>query len=151
MIDHTLGRDLEFNKITEQIYIGTTQCCGVRLADELVNDGVTAVISLESERVDSPFGVNAYLWLPTLDNQAPTVAQLWLGVDFIRRVVGAGEKVFVHCLLGHGRSPLMVASYFVAEGMSVEQAWDKILAARPVAHLNALQLSALHNFANQAR
>jgi protein-tyrosine phosphatase len=136
----------EYNKITEYIYIGTNQCCQLHFKKELLKKGITADISLEKERIDAPFGVDYYLWLPVKDHTAPTQKQLIMGVDFIEDLIKNKIKVYVHCQRGHGRAPTLVAAYLISKGKTVDEAVKYIKKKRPVIHPNTIQKNALKRF-----
>jgi len=72
------------------------------------------IVDLTSEfprRVETP----QYLCLPTLDMEAPTLAQLQEGVDAIQNATG---PVYVHCAAGHGRSATVVAAVLLARNIA---------------------------------
>lgn len=48
---------LDYDEITDGISIGTNQCCRAHFDERLRQEGITADISLEEDRVDQPFGV----------------------------------------------------------------------------------------------
>lgn len=137
---------MEYSRITDQIYIGTNFCCGTHFDPELLKQGVTYDLSLEEERVDSPTGGAAYLWLPIQDMHAPTEQQFLMGIAFINAAVQSGHKVYVHCKNGHGRAPTMVAGYLISNGMTTDEAIALIMRKRPEAHLQAEQRDALRQF-----
>jgi len=137
---------MEYSRITDQVYIGTNFCCGTHFDPELLKQGVTYDLSLEEERVDSPTGGAAYLWLPVKDMHAPTEQQFSMGIAFIGAAVKAGRKVYVHCKNGHGRAPTMVAGYFIVNGMTTDEALELIKRKRPEIHLQQEQLNALRQF-----
>lgn len=141
----------DYNQITPQIFIGTNLCCQVHFDEHLLSLGITGDCSLEEESLDAPFGVKYFLWLPVKDDTAPTQTQLKVGVSFINDLVKAGEKVFVHCAKGHGRSPTLVAAYFVFKGMAVDEAIATIKGQRPEVHLVLAQIEALRSFAASRR
>lgn len=147
MEGHVLGDHLEYNQITDYIYIGTNQCCQINVAQELLQEGIRAIVSLEEDRSDTPFGVDYYLWLPTTNDKAPTQAQLNVGVAAITELVRSKQKTYVHCMLGHGRAPTLVAAYLISTGLTVDQAVAQVVARRPVVHLNDAQRGALQEFA----
>jgi len=140
----------EYNQITDQIFIGTNMCCQAHFDEELINKGITTLISLEGEEVDAPFGVEFFSWIPVADNHAPTMDQFELGVTALDKLVHMGKKVYVHCKHGHGRAPTLVAAYFISKGDALKDAVAKIKEKRPVMHLNEVQLGALRQFAEQA-
>lgn len=133
-----------YNRITPNIYLGTNTCCQMHFDKKLLAKGVTLDVSLEGERIDQPFGVGYYVWLPTRDHTAPSMRRLEMGVSAMKSAIDAGEKVYVHCKNGHGRGPTMVAAYLIAEkGMSVEDALARIKKNRPEIHLEPSQVKRL--------
>jgi len=82
-IDHPQIPTLEYNYITNGIYIGTNQCCQTHFDEKLKKEGIEADISLEEEKIDAPFGIQI-LYLDS--NQNPycsdlRATQLWRGDD----------------------------------------------------------------------
>ena len=137
---------MNHSQIDEYIWIGTNQCCRTHFEKALLDAGLSADISLEENRVDAPFGVESYLWLPTVDHTAPSQEQLELGSWHIKHLVDAGRKVYVHCKNGHGRAPTLVASFYIREGMDVDKAIETIKAKRPEVHIEKIQREALEAF-----
>jgi len=134
---------LDYHKITDYIYIGTNQCCQTHFDERLLARKIRADISLEKNRLDAPFGVEYYLWLPTADRQAPTPRQLELGIAMLRFCVKHRISVYVHCKNGHGRAPTLVAAYLMTTGMNAAQAVAQVKKRRPITHLNKIQVKAL--------
>jgi dual specificity MAP kinase phosphatase len=137
---------MEFSRITPGIYLGTNQCCQVHYQLELIERGVTHDISLEGEHVDEPYGADSYLWLPTEDHQAPSLTALKMGVAYIEQILRFGGQVYVHCKNGHGRSPTLVAAWFISRGKTLAQAIALIKRKRPEIHLEKSQIAALKQF-----
>lgn len=138
----------EYNYISDGIYIGTNSCCQMPFFHKkLLKKGVGADISLEENRVDEPFGIKYFLWLPVKDKTAPTIKQLKLGVEVIKQLISMKVKVYVHCLLGHGRSPTLVAAYYINQGMEVMEAIDFLIRKRPTIHLEKTQIKKLKEYA----
>lgn len=119
--------------------------------DSLLKKGVKADISLEKERLDSPEGVEYFLWIPVKDHKAPAKKQLLVGARFIKSLVENKIKTYVHCKRGHGRSPTLVAAYYVLTGMKAEEAVEKIRKKRHVMHLTREQISALKRFEKEVK
>lgn len=138
----------EFSEITPQLFIGTNQCCQSHFSDKLLTLGITIDISLEEDRIDAPFGVESYLWLPVKDHAPPTKDQLNMGVAFLSTAVMAGKKVYVHCKNGHGRAPTLVAAYFLSTGKSMSETFDVLLKKRPTIHLEDTQKETLDHYFN---
>jgi len=108
--------------------------------------GITAVVNLRSEHqdvFDRPFPI-AYLWLPVTDFTAPEPDQLLMAARFIDTAVAAGRRVLVHCRLGVGRSPTVVAAWLVFTGLAPAEAIRQVEEApgsrtRPVISRAALE------------
>ena len=147
MEEHPGGEHiLEYNQITDEIYIGTNMCCQVDFAKELLDKGITAVISLEAEKMDNPSGVDYFLWLPVVDHYAPTDKQLRLGLQTLEFFVKEGIKLYAHCKHGHGRAPTLVIAYFIKQGMGVDEAIEFVKSKRPSMHLNEIQIESLREY-----
>ncbi len=139
--------EFEYSKITDQIYIGTNQCCVAHFKKNLIQRGIHADISLEEKRIDAPFGAKYYLWMPVRDHAAPNPRQFEAGTRFLDELIRSGEKVYVHCRRGHGRAPALVAAYLALYGhLSPEKAFQLIRQRRPAVHPNARQMSAVKKF-----
>jgi len=145
--NHRDGSILDYNYITDGIYIGTNQCCALGLSEVLKKDGITVDISLEDTRLDHPFGVAMYVWLPTPDHTPPTIGQLTFGVQALKETVRQKRKVYVHCKNGHGRASTLVAAYFISLGKTVDESVEIIKNGRPAIHLQDIQKEALELFA----
>jgi predicted protein tyrosine phosphatase len=144
----TVGRPvLRYCSVTPQLYVGGQ--ISARGWHWLRARGLTADVNMRSEFDDAANGIapDAYLWLPTDDDHAPTLDQLRTGVDFIRQAIGRGGKVYVHCTSGVGRAPTMAAAYLISTGLSVDQAWALIRRTRPFVKPTPPQLAALEQFA----
>lgn len=146
MNTHPQTIQLEYDYISEGIYIGTNQCCQTHFDEKLKKEGITADISLEEERMDAPFGVDFYVWIPIKDRSAPTQDQLDFEVSVLEKLVAMKKKVYVHCQNGHGRAPTLVAAYLIQQGKTPTEAVDFIKSKRPTIHLEEVQRLALERF-----
>ncbi len=140
-----------YSRITPQVYVGGQY--GQRGKRKLEAEGITAGLNLRMEFDDAQHGLALaqYCHLPTVDDDAPSMEDLQRGVNFIRRVVSAGGKVYIHCAGGVGRAPTMAAAYFVTQGMTVEEALALIRRTRPFINITPPQLARLHEFAQAHR
>ena len=139
-----------FSRITDEIWLGGQPA--ERAWPRLFERGISGVVNMRSEHdYEHELDVDAirYLQLPTDDNEAPKLEHLSAGVDFIRREVGRGGKVYIHCWEGLGRGPTMAAAYFVSQGCVPEDAWDQIREVRPFVRPTDGQLERLREFARQ--
>ncbi|MBI4457368.1 dual specificity protein phosphatase family protein [Candidatus Uhrbacteria bacterium] len=133
----------EFSQITDQVFIGTNACCRVHFEDRLLKLGVSADISLEEKRIDHPFGIDAYLWLPTKDHTPPSRENADVGISALKKLLEQGRKVYIHCQNGHGRGPTLFAAYLISTGMKPDDAIALIAAKRPATHLEPSQIDFL--------
>lgn len=149
-IPHPKHIPFEYNKITKYIYLGTNQCCQTHFKKSLLKKGIRADVSLEREKLDQPAGVRYFIWLPVADHKAPTQKQLLIGAKLIKDFVDNKIKVYVHCKRGHGRSPTLIAAYFILEGISFKNAIRKIREKRDI-HQTIGQLNALKKFESKLK
>lgn len=140
---------IDFNYITDGIYIGTNQCCQTHFDEELKKLGITADISLEEDRLDAPFGIDFYAWIPVKNHMPPTTDQMEFGVTILEKLVAMKKKVYVHCKNGHGRAPTLVSAYLIRKGKSPEEAEALIKSKRPTIHLEETQREALRDFSRK--
>jgi len=146
----TLGAPPEnYSRITTQVHVGGQFTAGGWR--RLQMRGVTAVVNLREEFDDAEAGIAPphYLYLPTIDDTPPTIAQLSQGVRFMHSEITNGGQVYVHCMLGVGRSATMVAAYLVATGMTPPAAWKAIRRRRPFIQPTIGQEARLAEFAAQ--
>lgn len=147
-VSHDAPTQLSFNQITDHIFIGNNVCCQVHFDSELLEFGIEVDISLEKERIDEPYGVEMFTWIPVTDHTAPTQDQLRYGVSAIDQSVQMNKKVYVHCQNGHGRAPTLVAAYFISRGEGVDEAIARIAKKRPEIHLEDVQVTALRLYSD---
>ena len=140
---------LDFNYIADGIYIGTNQCYQTHFDERLKKEGITADISLEEDRLDAPFGVDFYVWMPVQNHTAPKRDQLEFGVSVLEKLVSMGKKTYAHCKNGHGRAPTLVAAYLIKKGQSPAGAEAFIRSRRPSMHLEDAQRRALEDFSRK--
>lgn len=145
--NHVTGRHgFDYSVISEDVIIGTNMCCQFGFAKELLEKDVLADMSLEDEKVDAPHGVDYFLWLPTVDGDAPSPDKLELGVRTIEFFVKKGIKMYIHCKNGHGRAPTLYIAYLVKSGMDFDAAFSSLKQKRPGIHLTEKQVHALKTY-----
>ena len=138
---------LYYSRITPQLHVGGQYTAGG--LRKLAARGVTAVVNLRDEFDDAEAGIapDQYLHLPTVDDTPPTTEHLCEGVRFIRDELASGGQVYVHCMLGVGRSVTLVAAYLVYTGMTPTAAWRTIRRRRPFIQPTAGQVAQIAAFA----
>lgn len=119
-----------YSRVTPQLYVGGQH--RRRGWASMHAYGINAVVNLR-RRDDRKRGVAPplYLHLPTRDNFAPSMEALNKGVQFITTRIAAGDVVYVHCGVGVGRAPTLVAAYLVSTGTTPEAAWERLREVRP--------------------
>ena len=117
----------------------------------LASRGVTAVVDMRIEFDDNEAGLapERYLYLPTVNDKAPTLEHLHAGAAFITEEIARGGGVYVHCEAGVGRAPTMAAAYLVSTGLTPDQAWTRIRQVRPFIRLQPVQVEQVERFAGQ--
>jgi dual specificity MAP kinase phosphatase len=120
-----------FTRITPQLFVGGQY--SRKGWATLARRGATAAVSMRAEYDDRGEGFlpPRYLHLPTVDNHAPTLDQLWQGIHFVHDELERGGQVYIHCWEGVGRGPTMLAAYLVFTGLKPSEAWAKIRVVRP--------------------
>lgn len=144
--DHEPIKVLEYNHIENGIYVGTNVCCVTHFVKELKDKNIEADISLEAKKLDKPFGVNFYVWLPVEKNQAPSQDQLDFGTEAIDKLIKLKKKIYIHCENGHSRTTTLLAAYFIKLGKNMDEAINLIKNKRPGVHLHDSQILALKIF-----
>ncbi len=104
--------------------------------------GATTVVCLVEERevsghwpgyadwLHQHLGVDA-VWFPIHDLNAPTLERTEpLLFDLLARI-DRGEHLLVHCAAGIGRTGTIAACILVRQGMTVEDALERVRTARP--------------------
>lgn len=134
------------SQITPQLHVGGQY--RRRGWSRLQKRGITAVVNLRLEFDDAEAGLapERYLYLPTVDDQAPTLEHLRDAVAFIAAELAAGGSVYIHCGSGIGRAPSVAAAYLVSSGLTPEQAWAQIRAHRPFIRPTSVQLQRIRYF-----
>jgi protein-tyrosine phosphatase len=114
--------------------------------------GITAVVNLRIEFDDARAGIapSQYLYLPTVDDHAPSLEHLSEGAQFIANAVKNGGGVYVHCGSGIGRAATMAAAYLTGTGLTPEQAWARIRDVRPFIRPTPVQVEQLERFAAES-
>lgn len=148
------GHLFDYSKISSNIYIGSDLCkgniCPIH-SEEFKKLGVCVELNLSAEKKEvPPDEIDIYAWLPVVDGYPPNPDQLILGTSIINEAVENGNTVYVHCRNGHGRSPTMLAAYFVKyKNMSVDEAIKLLKDKRSEVHIENLQKKALNKFASK--
>ncbi len=132
-----------FDRITDIIYLGS-RIASLDDFHRLKAHGVRACVDMKQEGAD-PWTFDAFLWLPTLDHDAPSPVHLRMGIAFLRQCEQAKVPVFVHCMAGVGRSSTLVLAHLLAgefAGREPQAALDFLCARRACVDPNPRQIAA---------
>lgn len=112
---------MNFSQITPDIYIGSEFFS--HEIDKLKNLGITAILSLENRVYDIKNKLDQYgidyeeVFVP--DYTVPNSYAMEKAVNYIDSVISSGGKIYIHCIGGTGRSPLVLLTYLVKSGKNV--------------------------------
>jgi protein tyrosine phosphatase (PTP) superfamily phosphohydrolase (DUF442 family) len=137
---------LKYSQVTPQLFVGPQyKANGLRY---LQRNGIHAVVNMRIEHDDAIRGLapEQYCYLPTIDDDAPSIEDLDSGVVFIDQVINSGGKVYIHCGAGVGRAPTMAAAYLISKGDTLEGALNTIRKARPFIYLMPPQMKRLQEY-----
>jgi hypothetical protein len=137
---------IKYSQITPEIFVGAQYShLGKRKLEQL---GFHSSINLRHEFDDAmhDLALGNYCYLPTVDENPPTLKQLKTGVSFIEQNIRHGRKVYIHCQAGMGRAPTMAAAYLITKGFPLDKAVEMIKEGRPFINIRATQLDQLAQF-----
>lgn len=137
----------ETSQVAPQLFVGGQHYRhGLARMREL---GIGGTLNLRDESDDTRRGLALarHMWLPTPDDDAPTLDQLESGTRFIKQVMAEGAGVYIHCAQGVGRAPAMAAAYLISEGSDPTAALEKIRAVRPFITPTPVQRARLEEWA----
>lgn len=140
-----------YSKIADNLYLGSDFCqAGVCLlhAAEFAKLGIFVEINLSKEENElPPTNLESYVWLPVPDGGVPTTDQFDIGTSVINEALVNSRAVYVHCRNGHGRSPTLIAAYFIRyQGKSVDEAVAFTQGQRNEIHVEFPQREALQKY-----
>ena len=132
-----------FDRITEWIFLGS-RIASLGDYRRLREIGVRACVDMKDEGAD-PWTFEAFLWLPTVDHDAPSPAHLQMGIAFLRQCERGRMPVLVHCMAGVGRSTTLVLAHLLAgshRDAGAGEALAFLAARRPVVNPSQRQVAA---------
>src|SRR5690348_10615693 len=117
---------------------------------EVARYGITHIIDMQIEFDDrplaEPYGIEV-LWNATDDDfQLKDPELLERGVQFARRALDAGGKVFIHCAAGVHRAPMMTLAVLCSDGWDLHEAMQMMVARRPVVDFAEVYVDSVERF-----
>ena len=100
----------------------------------LRQQGIEVLVSLTEDRPRRDWAEDAGLLVfhePLEDMEAPSPEQLDRAVSAVLRATEKNMPVAVHCAAGMGRTGVVLAGYFVAKGLTAENAIARVRRLRP--------------------
>lgn len=140
-----------YSKIADNLYLGSDFCQGgvcLLHGAEFEKLGIFVEINLSKEENElPPTNIESYIWLPVADGSVPTPDQFDIGTSAINEALKNGKAVYVHCKNGHGRSPTLIAAYYIRfQGKSVDEAVAFTQGQRNEIHVELAQREALQKY-----
>ncbi len=110
---------MQYAKITEELFLGPKP--NAKDIAELKTKGITSILSCLEPRevtltITETCRKEGLLWtqVPIPDafyGKIPTCEQIFQAVDQLEAWLSSGQKVYLHCFEGRGRSPLIAMAY----------------------------------------
>jgi atypical dual specificity phosphatase len=120
----------------------------------LRTQGIEVLVSLTEDRPRRDWAEDAGLLVfhePLEDMEAPSPEQLDRAVSAVLRATEKNMPVAVHCTAGLGRTGVVLAGYFVAKGLTAENAVARVRRLRPGSVETEEQEKAVAQFARRWR
>lgn len=117
----------------------------------LKDKGIKAIVCLlEDGTIVESYEKNGFekLWLPIIDDKAPTIEQVEKLIQFMDEQDKKGNQVSIHCKGGRGRTGTMIASYLISKGSSFDEAMKLIDDKQPNAIKKEFQINFLKELSN---
>jgi len=127
----------------------------------LFEQGIRAIISLTEHplTIQTEIGSDVfadigltYLHTPILDQHPPKSETIWKTIQFIDQMKEQHRPTLIHCHAGVGRTGTVIHAYYLAEGLSLEEAKAKVKKLRPSSQflmLSDKQKAFLESFAKE--
>lgn len=114
--------------------------------NKLVDYNIDIVINARAEQHDDVYELSkrgiAYFWIPIGDYGAPRSDQIDTFIKLVDK--HSDKKILVHCSVGRGRSPMLVACWLILYRHStIKETMDYIISKRQVVELTENQLRKL--------
>lgn len=117
--------DYPLTWVTGHLAVGHAPMSYIEL-DSLKAQGIDAIVNLCGEytdlhEIEQSAGFEVF-FLPVEDENAPAMAAMEAGLDWLDEAMYLGKKVLVHCRHGIGRTGTFVTAYLLRRGFTMRQA-----------------------------
>lgn len=136
----------KYSQITPQLFVGPQyRQAGKRKLESLE---INSSLNLRIEFDDSAHGLalKNYCYIPVINEHAPSLEQLQQGISFIQQEIANGKKIYIHCQGGLGRAPTFAAAYLISQGLTTNEAIEKIQLIRPFIDIKPGQKEQLQKY-----
>ncbi len=123
----------ELTWITDNLAVGYAPMSYAEL-DSIKEQGIDAIVNLCGEfcdlhEIEEKSGFEVF-FLPIPDENAPDMAEMEKGLQWLDEAIYLGKKVLVHCRHGIGRTGTFVTGYLLRRGMGMKLAEKKLKGTR---------------------
>jgi len=113
---------------------------GIDILVSLLTPEEEATLGLEEEGAHARAHGLEFFSHPVPDRKVPEAPrETWVLAAGLADRFAAGKKIAVHCRMGIGRSPLLLACILVSRGLAPDDAWTAIGTARGLAVPDTLE------------
>ena len=148
---------MEFDWIEPGVLAASGIPLGAQDLRSLHKHGIRAIVSLTEYPLTTFDSVTPQVWdeldityfhSPIPDGYPPGLAQARGILQFINQTKAQGRATLIHCHAGVGRTGTLLNMYYLAQGLSLEEAKEQVRARRPQCILlSSLQQAFLRDFA----
>ena len=133
------------SKITDQIYLGPCEPA-VTDSDSFQKLNIDVIINCASDVEYPPQTKYIIENYPMEDDDCASMLDYMDDAnEKIHHYLRLQKKVYLHCVMGVSRSPAILIYYMMSHmGLTYDEAYDQLIAIRPVINLN-------HNFERELR
>jgi atypical dual specificity phosphatase len=113
---------------------------GVKDLRSLYEQGIRAIVALTEHPITVQRGISSQvldqigltcLHASIVDQCPPDVGTVWQTRQFINQMKAQSRPVLLYCHAGVGRTGTMLHAYYLAEGLSLEEAKARVKASKP--------------------
>lgn len=138
--------------VTEHVILGNIEDASSAVFFEAWR--ITRILNCADEHANHKYPTHIpKVCIPLEDDEYPAAeSQILAAAGQLEDWTRQGERVFVHCKAGVSRSPTVVMAWLIAyRKYSFDDAWCKVVKARPFVYPNKHFIGILKGMANHAK